>query len=84
MENSENIKKSRWMKITGWTLIVLSFLLWGAMCIVHKLPLDAWSKTAVYTGLIVVSEVMFWAGGVMLGVDYVKSRKKPDSAEKIP
>jgi len=84
MENSENIKKSRWMKITGWTLIVLSFLLWGAMCIVHMLPLDGWSKTAVYTGLIAVSEVMFWAGGVMLGVDYVKSRKKPEPTEEIP
>jgi hypothetical protein len=76
MENIESTKKSCRLKIAGWTLIVISCLMWGALFIVHKLPLDGWSKTAVYAGLISIAEIVFWAGGVMIGIDYVKSRKK--------
>ncbi|MEN6313624.1 MAG: transporter suffix domain-containing protein [Clostridiaceae bacterium] len=60
------------LKYIGIRLIVGSFLFWIIIPIVTVLPLTLTAK-GILTGIIlVVAEVMFWSGGLIVGKEILK------------
>jgi hypothetical protein len=51
----------------GLTLIIISCVLWGAVLFVPMLALSLAHKGLVSTGLILISEVIFWLGILISG-----------------
>jgi hypothetical protein len=56
-----------WKFITGIALISLSTLLFLSLLGVPFLSVDAKAKITISTILIVLGEVTFWVGGILLG-----------------
>jgi hypothetical protein len=51
----------------GLSLIILSSLMWGAVLLVPICPLSFAQKSLITTGLILISEVIFWLGILLSG-----------------
>lgn len=54
--------------IAGWVLMGLGCALWAAVPAVLAAPFSAGWKAAGVTALLVLAEVAFWLGTVLLGV----------------
>jgi hypothetical protein len=51
----------------GLILIVASCLLWAAIFVIPFLPFTLTSKATIITGLVIISEVIFWLGILLAG-----------------
>ncbi len=51
----------------GLTLIIISCLLWGCVLLVPMLALSLAHKGLISTGLILISEAIFWVGILISG-----------------
>ncbi|WP_240903807.1 transporter suffix domain-containing protein [Chengkuizengella sediminis] len=60
------------MKKLGFILIIFSFIFYGLILIVPFLNVSTGFKTAVTGILIIVGEISFWVGGLILGREVVK------------
>ena len=63
------------MKKTGFFLVGFSFLPYGLLFLVPFLEVSVISKGFITTGLIVVGEISFWVGGVILGKETISKIK---------
>jgi hypothetical protein len=52
----------------GWSLVGLGIVLWIAVPVVLALSIDGGLKATVVGALLVVAEIAFWAGAVLLGI----------------
>ena len=59
-------------KKLGIILIVISFILWIFILGAPWLPMSTTLKASMVTILIVLGEVFFWGGTVLVGKDIVK------------
>lgn len=55
------------MKQFGFVLIVLSCLVWLAIVAIPLMPFTLAQKTAIVPGLLILGEVLFWAGALLVG-----------------
>lgn len=55
------------MKQLGVILIVTSFLAWLAIAAVPLLPFTLAQKSAIVPGLLVLGELLFWGGALLVG-----------------
>ncbi|MBW4522582.1 MAG: transporter suffix domain-containing protein [Scytolyngbya sp. HA4215-MV1] len=60
------------MKYLGFGLISLSLGLWGLLLVVPWLPATIAQKTIVATTFVVVSEIFWWTGVLLLGKEVAK------------
>ena len=60
----------------GFGLIILSYVKWGIIPFVHLFSVSGGWKAAIYTGLVVGAEIVFWGGVVILGVESARSMRK--------
>ena len=51
----------------GWALTLGSLAVWCSVLIIPWLPMHIEAKTSVGIGALILGELMFWAGLVMLG-----------------
>ncbi len=54
-------------KLMAWGLILLSFLLYGILPFNLCLPVSNCMKAGIVSGMLIVSEIAFWVGSIMLG-----------------
>jgi hypothetical protein len=59
--------QKNWKFKTGIFLIILSTLLFSSLLIVPFLHSDGKTKITISTILIVMGEITFWSGGILLG-----------------
>jgi hypothetical protein len=55
------------MKQLGVVLIVVSCLVWLAIAAVPLLPLTLAQKAAIVPGLLILGELLFWGGALLVG-----------------
>jgi F0F1-type ATP synthase assembly protein I len=65
-----------WRKRAGWILIIVSTLLWLVPFISLFLPVSTAIKAAVGGAAVVLAEVLFWLGAVIIGKDVVEKYRK--------
>jgi hypothetical protein len=65
-----------WRRRAGWTLIIVSTLLWLVPFIAPFLPVSTTIKAAVGGAAVVLAEVFFWLGAVIVGKDAVEKYRK--------
>jgi len=61
--------------VAGWMLVGVGTALWIAVPVVLALSIDGGLKATVVGALLVVAEVAFWAGAVLLGIGLVARLK---------
>ena len=61
----------RWMRLLGISLITLSLMLYGAIFLLPFLPFSGKERLVAVPALVVLGEVAFWGGGVLLGAEVV-------------
>lgn len=59
-------------KYLGIILIVLSFVLYGAIFVVPFTPFSTGVKATLVAGLAIAGEITFWVGGFFVGRELVK------------
>ena len=64
------------MKRIAIILVFLSFVLYGLLLIVPFMPLAGSTKIWLSTFIVVVGEVSFWVGGIILGKEVVSKYRK--------
>lgn len=69
--------RERLVKALGWTLVALSFPVWGAAFLVPWLPVDNAQRAAAAGALIALGELMFWVGGSMVGAHLLRRLRPP-------
>jgi hypothetical protein len=81
--------RNRLLTGLGWALFVASFPVWFGMFAVPFLPLSVSTRVLLAAILAVAGEIMFWAGGALLGTSALLHRRMaktsadtPPSAEK--
>ena len=67
---------STWLTRVGVALIILSFALYGSLLLLPFLTLSAGTKTAAVPILVVLGEVVFWSGGLILGKEVVSRYRR--------
>jgi hypothetical protein len=79
-------KDSRSQLLTGlgWVLFVASFPVWLGMFAVPFLPLSVSTRVLLGAILAVAGEIMFWAGGALLGTSAVLRRRKAKTSTAAP
>jgi hypothetical protein len=60
------------LKKVGILLFVLSFVFYGLILLIPLLSVTLKTKTILATTLVVIGEVSFWSGGLILGKEVVK------------
>ena len=60
------------MKTIGIILIVVSCILWAVLFAVPFLPVSVLAKAGVVAFLLVVAEILFWAGCFFAGAEWAK------------
>lgn len=60
------------MKSLGVILIITSCLMWAALFAVPFLHVSTLAKAGVVTFLLVVAEIIFWAGCLLAGAEWAK------------
>jgi hypothetical protein len=71
----ESASKPKWRTV-GITLVVLSFILYGALFLVPFIPVSGAAKVGISTALIVFGEITFWLGGILLGKELISRYKR--------
>ena len=61
-----------WVKKIGVVLIIMSFILWIFILGAPWLPMSTTVKASIVAILIVLGEIFFWGGTVLVGRDIVK------------
>jgi hypothetical protein len=56
-----------WRSVPGWSAIGLSTLLWVALPAIPFLPLSLGAKASTAAAALVVAEVLFWIGLLLVG-----------------
>lgn len=69
-ETSTNKNRSR-IKNVGLFLVALSFLLYASLLLVPFTPFTIGTKAAITSALVITGELSFWAGGIILGREFV-------------
>jgi hypothetical protein len=59
------------LKKIGILLIVLSFVFYGLILLIPLLSVSLKIKTILTTSLVVIGEISFWSGGLILGNEVV-------------
>jgi len=62
---------ANWLRWTGIALLILSFAFYASLLLLPFLTLAGTTKAAAVTVLIVLAEVAFWIGGIILGKEFV-------------
>jgi lysophospholipase L1-like esterase len=78
--------------VAGWVLVALGTALWIAVPVVLSLSIDGGLKATLVGALLVIAEVAFWAGAVLLGIGliarlkaaYARRRGRRDEAATGP
>lgn len=69
-------RKTKTMKALGVGLIVFSGILWAALLAVPVLPLSSSGKGMVAGALLILAEVAFWVGLILVGKEYADKIKQ--------
>jgi len=75
MGGEQGLTRQGWQVVAervGLVLMVSSLPLWLVLPVLPFLPLTLEMKAAVAGGVVVVAEVMFWAGAVLAGPTVVR------------
>ena len=67
----ETQKRSCW-KTLGIFMVAFSFLLYALLPLVPFLPMAVQTKAVIAGGMMALSEVVFWIGGMLLGKEIIK------------
>jgi len=59
------------LKKIGILLIILSFVFYGLILLIPTLSVELKTKAIITTALVVVGEIAFWTGGIILGKEIV-------------
>jgi hypothetical protein len=59
------------LKKIGILLIILSFVFYGFILLIPMLSVTLKMKTIITTTLIILGEISFWSGGLILGKEIV-------------
>jgi len=60
------------LKIIGIILIVLSFIVWGGILALPLINVSAEIKVYVGGLLVIIGEVFFWSGSLLVGKEILK------------
>lgn len=60
-----------WSKRIGIILVVMSFVFYGLIPVLPFLPLAPSTKIAALPILVLLGELVFWPGGILLGREVV-------------
>lgn len=63
-------------KKLGLVLIIISFILWIFILVAPWLPISTALKAGIITIFIILGEIFFWGGTVLVGKDIVKKYKE--------
>lgn len=74
-----NGQKKR-LRMFGIVLVALSFLLYALLPVLPFLPLSMQAKVFVAGGMMGISEVVFWVGGILLGKELIKKIRQKFNA----
>ena len=66
------MEKKNWKFKLGLTLIILSVFVFASLLLIPFLKIDARDKITVTTIIIVIGEITFWSGGLLLGKELFK------------
>jgi len=66
----KSFKKTSLGKLAGYIILTISVLVWLAIPIVPFLSLSVGAKTGITTGLIVVGEITFYLGILLIGKEF--------------
>jgi hypothetical protein len=69
------MNKANWSKRVGFFLIILSCVLYGLIAILPFLPLSTPAKIAAAPALVLLGELTFWPGSVLLGKEVITRYK---------
>ncbi|HEX3021937.1 MAG TPA: transporter suffix domain-containing protein, partial [Lachnospiraceae bacterium] len=72
-EGGEKTKKRRKLAIIA---VILSFLLYALLPVVGFIPISIKIKTVLIPSMMVISEILFWVGGAILGKDVISKYKR--------
>jgi hypothetical protein len=59
--------KQNWKLTGGFVLIIVSSLIFASLLLIPLLKTTDQNKILISTGSILVAEIMFWGGGLLLG-----------------
>jgi hypothetical protein len=76
--------RNRLLTGLGWALFVASFPVWFGMFAVPFLPLPVGTRVLLGAILAVAGEIMFWAGGALLGTSALLHRRKAKTCADTP
>jgi len=62
---------TNWLRWIGIVLLILSFAFYASLLLLPFLTLAGTTKAAAIPVLIVLAEVAFWIGGIILGKEFV-------------
>jgi hypothetical protein len=66
----------KWYKIAGYAILLISFLSWGFILIIPWLNLSKKEIAGITAALIIVGEITFYAGILILGKSILVKIKK--------
>jgi hypothetical protein len=69
------MKKKNWKFRMGLILMIVSVPLFLALPVIPFLDFDGKTKVAVSTVLLVMGEILFWSGGLLVGKELVVKYK---------
>ena len=64
-------RSASWLRWIGIGALILSFAFYGSLLLLPFLALDGVTKAAAVPILIVLAEIAFWIGGLILGREFV-------------
>ncbi len=67
---------TNWLRWIGIVLLILSFAFYGGLLLLPFLTLAGTTKAAAIPVLIVLAEVAFWIGGIILGKEFVRRYRR--------
>ncbi|ACV61656.1 hypothetical protein Dtox_0746 [Desulfofarcimen acetoxidans DSM 771] len=71
-----NKKHSVELRKSGIGLVVLSFILYGLILLIPFVSFSTGIKVTISTVLVVLGEISFWVGGIILGKEVISRYKK--------
>lgn len=66
----------------GIALLIIATILWALVFAVPFAPISTSAKAAIITALIVLGEILFWVGALLVGAQAMKSLGKKRSSKK--
>lgn len=69
------MEKINWKFKTGLFLVILSTLLFASLLIIPFLKIDNKDKISITTIIIIIGEIMFWTGGLLVGKEILSKYK---------